>query len=48
MRRIINLLLWIIIIILLGWFFLSYVDVITHNLDKVPQYANWNIFEIFF
>lgn len=36
------------VIILLGWLVFSYIDVVMNNLDKVPQYANWNIFEIFF
>lgn len=34
--------------ILFIWVLCSYFDIIAHNLEKFPQYASWNIFEILF
>jgi hypothetical protein len=28
------------------WFFLSWVDIVTHNLDPHPTYQFWNLFVI--
>ena len=30
------------------WFFASWVDVITHNVDPNPVYQAWNFFVLFF
>lgn len=30
--------------LLLGWIFISWIDVITHNLDSEPVYQAWNFF----
>lgn len=48
MWRLIKFLFGAIAIILFIWFLCSYFDVIAHNLEKFPQYASWNIFEILF
>ena len=34
--------------ILLAWMFISWVDVVTHNLDPEPVYQAWNIFALLF
>lgn len=36
----------IIIFMLLAWMFISWIDVIAHNLDPEPVYQAWNIFAI--
>lgn len=33
--------------VFIGWFFLSFIDVIVHNNANVPIYHNWNLFQIF-
>ena len=48
MKKIINTILWLIVIFVLVWVIASYVDVTFHNLDKMPTYAGWNLFEIIF
>lgn len=45
-KKIIEMLLTILGIMILFWFVASYFDVILHNLDSEPQYKFWNIFKI--
>lgn len=33
--------------VLTAWFFLSWADVVMHNLDPSPMYHVWNMFNMF-
>lgn len=35
-------------VLLMLWVFISWVDIITHNLDPEPVYQAWNIFAMLF
>lgn len=45
-KKILSMLFTILMIMVIMWFVLSYLDVIFHNLDEHPQYQDWNIFKI--
>lgn len=34
--------------LLFVWMFISWVDIVTHNLDSQPVYLAWNLFTILF
>ena len=34
--------------ILFAWMFISWIDVVTHNLDPEPVYQAWNFFALLF
>ena len=38
----------IIICLLFAWMFISWIDVVTHNLDPEPIYHAWNFFALLF
>lgn len=45
-KRIIEMLVIILMIIVVMWFIISYLDIICNNLTEHPQYQDWNIFKI--
>ena len=45
-KKILSMLFTILMIMIIMWFVLSYLDVVFHNLDEHPQYRDWNIFKI--
>lgn len=47
MKQIFNMIFTLIIVFLLVWFALSYVDILCNNLDGA-QYADWNLLVKFF
>ena len=34
--------------LLFAWMFISWIDVVTHNLDPEPVYQAWNFFALLF
>lgn len=46
MKKIINKIFLILSVIIILWFIVSYLEVITKNLSENPQYSFWNIFEL--
>lgn len=46
MKKILSNILTIISVIFILWFALSYIEIISKNLSKNPQYSFWNIFEL--
>lgn len=38
----------IVITVLVGWFLISYIDVLAHNLQEGYEYPAWNFFYCFF
>lgn len=46
MKKIINKIFLILSVIIILWFIVSYLEVITKNLGENPQYSFWNIFEL--
>lgn len=45
-KKILGMLFTILMIMVIMWFVLSYLDVVLNNLDEHPQYQGWNIFKI--
>ena len=45
-KKILGMLFTILMIMVIMWFVLSYLDVVLNNLDEHPQYQDWNIFKI--
>ena len=46
MKKMVERVLVVMMLVLLGWFALSYAEVLCKNLTPNPSYCEWNLFEI--
>ena len=46
MKKMIERVLVVVMLVVLGWFALSYAEVLCKNLTPNPSYCEWNLFEI--